>query len=191
MGCVPGTARLLNGAVRYYDTHIRQSPDPARRRRRVAEGKGGTAMCAWRKLEAKARVDEQVCPVPRGRGQADEAEYGRDPPPADNTWVFAGGYAPTRDKVLYPSWRTPYICRSCAESSRCLPRETRCVSKVGTADIITGLSGRTGWPKPRRRWAIASWPPSSPNPQGAGNTKIGMQQQTDNRVSGAQGEPIT
>ena len=38
--CVPGMARLLNSDVRYYDTHIGQSPDPARRRRRVAEGKG-------------------------------------------------------------------------------------------------------------------------------------------------------
>ncbi|OEU46759.1 MAG: hypothetical protein BBJ60_07685 [Desulfobacterales bacterium S7086C20] len=32
---------LLNGAVRYYDTGVGQSPDPARRRRRVAKGKGG------------------------------------------------------------------------------------------------------------------------------------------------------
>jgi hypothetical protein len=28
-GCVPGLARLLNGDVRYYDTDIGQSPDPA------------------------------------------------------------------------------------------------------------------------------------------------------------------
>jgi hypothetical protein len=28
-GCVPGLARLLDGDVRYYDTHTGQSPDPA------------------------------------------------------------------------------------------------------------------------------------------------------------------
>jgi hypothetical protein len=62
--CVPGLARLLIGDVRYYDTCIGQSPYPARRRRRIAEGKGVAAMCAWRKPEAKAWVDVQVCPVP-------------------------------------------------------------------------------------------------------------------------------
>jgi hypothetical protein len=45
---VPGKARLLNGDVWHYDTSARQSPDPARRRRRrVADVKGVAAMCAW------------------------------------------------------------------------------------------------------------------------------------------------
>jgi len=61
--CVPGMARLLNGDVWHYDTSARQSPDPPWRRGRIAEGKGVAAMCAWRKPEAKAWVDVQVCPV--------------------------------------------------------------------------------------------------------------------------------
>ena len=46
LGCVPGKARLLIGDGRYFDTNAGQSPYPARRRRRVAEGKGGAAMHA-------------------------------------------------------------------------------------------------------------------------------------------------
>ncbi len=45
------------------DIWSKQSPDPARWRRRVANGKSFTAIWARRKPEAKTRADEQVCPA--------------------------------------------------------------------------------------------------------------------------------
>jgi len=41
--CVPGLSRLLIGDGPDYDTNPGQSPYPAERRRRVAEGKSGAA----------------------------------------------------------------------------------------------------------------------------------------------------
>ena len=61
-----GQLRLLDGDVNLRkgnDTWCKQSPDPARWRRRVANGKSIAAMRVRRKPEAKARADEQVCPA--------------------------------------------------------------------------------------------------------------------------------
>ena len=51
---MPGLARLLNGAVRYYDTYIGQSPDPASSQIPLAgtEAKGSQGQVADPELAA-------------------------------------------------------------------------------------------------------------------------------------------